>query len=79
MKIKRRKGGFVKTAPKSLEKKILDNAVKIKEDFTIILPVPVDEKSKKFIGKLRKKLEKVWQYRDAVSYTHLTLPTTERV
>jgi len=64
MKIKRRKGGFVKTAPKSLEKKILDNAVKIKEDFTIILPAPVDEKSKKFIGKLRKKLEKVWQYRD---------------
>ncbi|HEB37787.1 MAG TPA: hypothetical protein ENI14_03905, partial [Thermoplasmatales archaeon] len=64
MKIKRGRVGLVKTAPKSLEKRILDNAVRIKEDFTVILPTPLDEKAKKFVDKLRRKLEKVWHYRD---------------
>ncbi len=62
----RKRRSFVKTAPKSLEKRILDNAFRIKEDFTIILPKPLDGRSQKIINKLKSRLEKVWEFRDDI-------------
>lgn len=65
MRLKR--GGFAKTAPKSLENKILENARRVKEDFTVILPRATDEKAKKILERLEKKLERIWRHRDDLS------------
>ncbi|MCD6542648.1 MAG: hypothetical protein J7K38_04940, partial [Thermoplasmata archaeon] len=56
--------GFAKTAPKSLEKRIIDNALLIKNDFSIILPEPLDDASRKVVKSLEKKLKKVWMVKD---------------
>ena len=56
--------GFAKTAPKSLEKRIIDNALLIKNDFSIILPGPLDDASRKVVKSLEKKLKKVWMVKD---------------
>jgi len=56
--------GFAKTAPKSLEKRIIDNALLIEKDLSIILPEPLDDVSRKVVKSIEKKLKKVWMIRD---------------
>lgn len=61
-----KKRGFAKTAPKSLERRIIDNALLLKKDFSHILPEPIDNRSKRVIENLRRRLEKVWKVKDDI-------------
>jgi len=52
---------FARTAPKSQEKYLIENAKKLQEDPYLILPT-CSEDNAKFFQKLRKKIAKVHQY-----------------
>ena len=60
----RKRGGFAKTAPKTLERRIIENAKRIREDLSVILPTAMDERSKRIMEKIENKLIRVWKYRD---------------
>jgi hypothetical protein len=54
---------FARTAPKSQEKYLIDNAKKLQQNPFLILPTCTDE-SKKYFQKLRKQITKIQQYHD---------------
>ena len=45
----------------------------------IVVPVKEGENIEKALKKFKRKFEKTGVVKEPVSYTHLTLPTTERV
>jgi hypothetical protein len=55
--------GFARTAPKSQEKYLIDNAKKLQQDPFLILPKCTDE-SKKYFQKLHKQIAKVHRFHD---------------
>ena len=55
---------FARTASKSMEKKLVDNAKELIEDPYVILPDYEDNYSRKHFGKIRKSLEKVHRFND---------------
>lgn len=55
-----------KTAPKTKEKKLIENAKKLAGNPFIILPEYEDARAEKFVNKTRKKIEKVWKNRGDV-------------
>ena len=63
---KRRIRTFAKTAPKTKEKKLIENAKKLAEDPFILLPTCKDKGAEKVIIKVRKRIEKVWKNRNDI-------------
>ncbi|MGF3584399.1 MAG: hypothetical protein ACQXXD_01610 [Thermoplasmatota archaeon] len=57
---------FVRTATKSTEKNLVENAKKLKENPHILLPDCADDYSKKYFNKIRKNLDKIYRFRDDV-------------
>jgi hypothetical protein len=55
---------FARTASKSVEKKLIENAKKIKNDPYLILPDYDDNYSKKHFNKVRKAIDKVERFKD---------------
>jgi hypothetical protein len=55
---------FARTAAKSMEKKLVENAKKLKQDPYIILPDYDDNYSKRYFNKIKKSLEKVSRFAD---------------
>ena len=55
---------FARTAAKSLEKKLVDNAKHLKEDPYLILPDYTDRYSEKYFSKIKKGLDKVIRFKD---------------
>ncbi len=60
----RRMRTFAKTASKSLEKKLVDNAKNLKKDPYLILPDFEDNYSKKSFGKIKKSIDKINRFTD---------------
>ncbi|MCD6469021.1 MAG: hypothetical protein J7L32_06945 [Thermoplasmata archaeon] len=57
---------FAKTAPKTKEKKLIENAKKLNENPFVFFPECKDAKAERFVKKIKKKVEKVWKNRDDV-------------
>ena len=57
---------FARTASKSMEKKIVDNAKKLMEDPYIILPKYEDSDSAKYFGKIKRALSKVNRFKNDI-------------
>jgi len=55
---------FARTASKSMEKKLVENAKKIMKDPYLTIPDYEDNYSKKVIGKIKKSIDKVKKYQD---------------
>jgi len=55
---------FVRTATKSTEKSLVENAKKLRENPHVILPKCTDNYSKKYFGKIEKTLNKVHRFGD---------------
>lgn len=55
---------FARTAAKSMEKKLVENAKKLKEDPYLILPDYSDNYSKRYFNKIKKRLDKVKRFND---------------
>ncbi|MFW6121401.1 MAG: hypothetical protein ACOC80_10960, partial [Petrotogales bacterium] len=62
----RRVRTFARTATKTQEKKLIENAKKLRKDPFIILPECVDDSCKKYFTKIRKRLEKIIRFKDDV-------------
>jgi len=62
----RRTRTFARTAAKSMEKKLVENAKKLKEDPFLILPEYSDDQSRKYFGKIKKSLDKVSKFSDDI-------------
>ena len=62
----RRVRTFARTAAKSMEKKLVENAKKLREDPFLILPDYEDKYSIKYFKKVRKGLEKVNRFKDDI-------------
>jgi len=60
----RRVRTFARTAAKSMEKKLVENAKKLKEDPYLILPDYSDSYSRKHFDKIKKSLDKVSRFND---------------
>jgi len=60
----RRVRTFARTASKSMEKKLVENAKKLKKDPYLILPDYSDNYSRKHIEKIKKSLDKVHRFHD---------------
>ena len=60
----RRVRTFARTATKSMERNLVDNAKKLKNDPYLILPECTDSYSQKHIGKIKKSLDKVHRFSD---------------
>ncbi len=60
----RRMRTFARTASKSMEKKLIQNAKKIKENPFLVIPEYEDSDSEKYFGKLKKKIDKINSYTD---------------
>ena len=58
----RRMRTFARTASKSMEKKLVENAKKIKKDPYLILPIYEDRISKKHFDKIKKSLDKISRF-----------------
>ena len=63
----RRMRTFARTAAKSMEKKLVENAKKLRDDPYLILPEYSDNYSKKYFDKIKKNLDKVSRFKDDVS------------
>jgi hypothetical protein len=55
--------GFARSAPKSQEKYLIDNAKKLRDDPCLVLPSGTDD-CLRYFQKLRKQLKKIQQYKD---------------
>ena len=55
---------FARTAAKSMEKRLVENAVYLKENPFVIIPDYDDNYSKKYFEKIRRTIEKVHRFRD---------------
>ncbi len=62
----RRMRTFARTASKSMEKKLIQNAKKLKKDPFIVIPNYEDSESNKYLKKIKKKIEKVHKYADDI-------------
>jgi len=62
----RRMRTFARTAAKSMEKKLVENAKALKKDPYQVLPSYNDSYSSKYLGKLKKSLQKVHHFSDDV-------------
>jgi len=60
----RRVRTFARTAAKSMEKRLVENAKKLRDDPYLILPDYSDKYSKKIFDKIKKGLEKVHRFKD---------------
>lgn len=60
----RRMRTFARTASKSMEKKLIENAKKLKKDPYLVIPEYEDKRSAKYFGKIKKKIDKVKKYID---------------
>ena len=60
----RRVRTFARTASKSMEKNLIENAKKLMEDPYLILPDYSDKYSTKYFGKIKKLLDKVSRFKD---------------
>jgi hypothetical protein len=60
----RRVRTFARTATKSQEKKLIENAKKLQENPFVVLPECTDNSYKKYFIKTRKRLEKIHRFRD---------------
>ncbi|UCF11698.1 MAG: hypothetical protein JSW06_06515 [Thermoplasmatales archaeon] len=60
----RRVRTFARTATKSQEKNLIDNAKKLRDDPFIILPECTDDGCRKYFVKIRKRLEKISRFKD---------------
>ena len=60
----RRMRTFARTASKSMEKRLVENARKIKEDPTLILPDYEDRYSQKYFDKIKRNLDKINRFKD---------------
>ena len=59
----KRMKSFARTAPKSQEKYLIENAKKLQEDPFLLIPTCTED-TKKYFQKLRKQLTKIHQHRD---------------
>ncbi|KYK24208.1 hypothetical protein AYK24_06455 [Thermoplasmatales archaeon SG8-52-4] len=57
---------FARTAAKSMEKKLIDNAKKLREDPHLFLPDYEDNYSKKYFDKIKRNLDKVNRFNDDI-------------
>ncbi|KYK29086.1 hypothetical protein AYK20_00745 [Thermoplasmatales archaeon SG8-52-1] len=57
---------FARTASKSMEKKLIDNAKKLRDNPHIILPDYEDNYSKKYFDKIKKSLDKINRFNDDI-------------
>lgn len=55
---------FVRTATKSTEKNLIENAKKLRENPHLLIPECKDDHSKKYFGKIKKTLDKIHRFRD---------------
>jgi hypothetical protein len=62
----RRVRTFARTATKSQEKNLIENAKKLRDNPFIILPECKENNCKKYFAKIRKRLEKINQFKDDV-------------
>ena len=62
----RRMRTFARTASKSMEKKLVENAKKLREDPYIVLPDYNDNYSRKYFDKIKRSLGKVDRFKDDV-------------
>ncbi len=60
----RRVRTFARTATKSQEKNLIENAKKLRDDPFIILPECTEDNCKKYFVKIRKRLEKISRFKD---------------
>jgi len=60
----RRMRTFARTASKSMEKKLVENAKKLKKDPYLVLPEYNDKRSEKYFGKTKKKIDKINRFID---------------
>ena len=60
----RRMRTFVRTASKSMEKKLIENAKKIQKNPYLIIPEYKDKYSEKVFKKTKKNIDKVNKYKD---------------
>ena len=60
----RRVRTFARTATKSQEKNLIDNAKKLREDPYVILPKCTDDSYEKYFIKIRKRIEKIHRFKD---------------
>lgn len=60
----RRVRTFARTATKSQEKNLIENAKKLRDDPFIILPECTEDSCKKYFVKIRKRLEKISRFKD---------------
>ena len=60
----RRMRTFARTAAKSMEKKLVENAKQLQKDPYLVLPEYSDDYSRKYFGKIKKSLGKVHQFND---------------
>ncbi|MCK5636732.1 MAG: hypothetical protein KAH91_04855, partial [Thermoplasmatales archaeon] len=60
----RRMRTFARTAAKSLEKKLVENAKKLREDPYLILPDYEDSYSSKHFDKIKRSLDKINRFND---------------
>ena len=60
----RRMRTFARTAAKSLEKKLVENAKKVKEDPYLILPSYDDNYSSRIFNKIKKSLDRINRFSD---------------
>ncbi len=63
----RRMRTFARTAAKSMEKKLVENAKKLQDDPYLILPEYSDNYSKRYFDKIKRSLDKVNRFKDDVS------------
>lgn len=62
----RRVRTFARTAAKSMEKKLIDNAKKLRDNPYLILPDYEDNYSKKYFDKIKRNLDKVSRFKDDI-------------
>lgn len=62
----RRMRTFARTAAKSMEKNLVENAKKLRKNPYLILPEYIDDYSKKYFEKIKKSLDKVHRFNDDV-------------
>ena len=63
----RRMRTFARTAAKSMEKKLVENAKELQNNPYLILPEYTDNFSKKYFNKIKKSLDKVIRFKDDIS------------
>ena len=63
----RRTRTFARTAAKSMEKKLVENAKKLQDNPYLILPEYSDNYSKRYFDKIKRSLDKVKRFKDDVS------------